>query len=66
MMEQQQKTKESLLKPPDDAEASLALPSCDHTPPPFLIQETEALMLTSYGDTQIQSKISWKMRDTHG
>ncbi|XP_010423296.1 PREDICTED: myb family transcription factor PHL5-like isoform X1 [Camelina sativa] len=61
MMEQQQKTKESLMKTPE-AEASLSLPASDHTPdppPPFLVQDnTESLMLTSYGDNQLQSKIS--------
>ncbi|CAH8270294.1 unnamed protein product [Arabidopsis lyrata] len=58
MMEQQQKTKKSLLKPPD-AEASLCLLASDDSPPsPFLVQDTEALMLTSYEDTQLQSKIS--------
>ncbi|EOA22557.1 hypothetical protein CARUB_v10003217mg [Capsella rubella] len=61
MMEQQQKTKESLMKTPE-VEVSLSLPASDRTrpPPPFLVQDdTEALqMLTSYGDNQVQSKIS--------
>ncbi|KAF8118757.1 hypothetical protein N665_0002s0068 [Sinapis alba] len=54
MIEQQQKTKESLLKSPN----SLLLSASDHSPPPFSLQDAEAMMLTSYEDTQFQSKIS--------
>ncbi|KAJ0233814.1 Myb family transcription factor PHL5 [Hirschfeldia incana] len=57
MIEQQQKTKECLLKSPN-VEASLSLSASGHSPPPFSIQDAEALMLTTYGDTQFQSKIS--------
>ncbi|KAG2334823.1 hypothetical protein Bca4012_016080 [Brassica carinata] len=55
MIEQQQKTKESLLmKSP-----SLPPSASDHySPPPFSLQDAEAMMLTSYEDTQFQSKIS--------
>ncbi|KAF2597824.1 hypothetical protein F2Q68_00007140 [Brassica cretica] len=58
MIEQQQKTKECLLLKSPNAEASLSLSASDHSPPPFSIQDAEALMLTTYGDTQSQSKIS--------
>ncbi|KAL1196892.1 Myb family transcription factor PHL5 [Cardamine amara subsp. amara] len=58
MIEQQQKTKESILKTDPNAEASLPLPASDHSSPSFSIQDAEALMLTSYEDTQFQSKIS--------
>lgn len=57
MMEQQQKNKESLLKKLPDAEASLSLldPHIHSPPSPFLVHDAEALMLTSYEDTQLQS-----------
>uniref|UniRef100_A0A1J3JA57 Protein PHR1-LIKE 1 n=1 Tax=Noccaea caerulescens TaxID=107243 RepID=A0A1J3JA57_NOCCA len=55
MIEQQEKTKESLLKKPN-AEASSPLSDSGHSPPPFSIEDAEAMMLTSYGDTQFQSK----------
>lgn len=51
MIEQQEKTKESLLKKPN-AEASSLLSDSGHSSPPFSIEDAEALMLTSYGDTQ--------------
>ncbi|CAN6973779.1 unnamed protein product [Brassica oleracea var. botrytis] len=57
MIEQQQKTKESLLKSPN-AEVSLPLSAFDHSPPPFSLQDAEAMMLPSYEDTHFQSKIS--------
>ncbi|KAL0784046.1 hypothetical protein Bca101_000291 [Brassica carinata] len=57
MIEQQQKTKESLLKSPN-AEVSLPLSAFDHSPPPFPLQDAEAMMLPSYEDTHFQSKIS--------
>lgn len=60
MIEQQQKTKESIQKTPN-AEASSPLPASDHSSPPFSIQDAEALMLTSYEETQFQSKVSWKI-----
>ncbi|ESQ40609.1 hypothetical protein EUTSA_v10013850mg [Eutrema salsugineum] len=56
MIEQQQKTKESLLKTPN-TEASLPLSAPDHSPPPVSIQDPEALMLTNYGDALLHSKI---------
>nr|VDC78435.1 unnamed protein product [Brassica rapa] len=57
MIEQQQKTKESLLKSPN-AEVSLPLSAFDRSPPPFSLQDAEAMMLPSYEDTHFQSKIS--------
>ncbi|KAF8115533.1 hypothetical protein N665_0025s0003 [Sinapis alba] len=58
MIEQQQKTKECLLKTPN-AEVSLSHSDSDHSPPPISsLQEAEALMFTRYGDSQLQSKIS--------
>ncbi|KAL0728510.1 hypothetical protein Bca4012_024603 [Brassica carinata] len=58
MIEQQQKTKECLLKSPNVEASLLSLSASDHSPPPFSIQDAEALMLTTYGDAQFQSKIS--------
>ncbi|CAH2073804.1 unnamed protein product [Thlaspi arvense] len=58
MIEQQQKTKESLLKSPN-AEVSLPLSASINHSPPFSISDAdEALTVTSYGHTQFQSKIS--------
>ncbi|CAH8350968.1 unnamed protein product [Eruca vesicaria subsp. sativa] len=57
MIEQQQKTKESLLKSPN-FEVSLPLSASDHSPPPFSLQDAEVMMLPSYEDTHFQSKIS--------
>ncbi|KAJ0235270.1 Myb family transcription factor PHL5 [Hirschfeldia incana] len=57
MIEQQQKTKESLLKSPS-AEVSLPLSDSDHSLAPISLQEAEGMMLTSYEDTHFQRNIS--------